>query len=171
MTSYRFEVGTTVLCNLGELGWKQGRIIAHNYREDPWPEGMFAPYQVVLEDDRSLIYVPEDDDRYCREPTAQDLHILGRTDALAAPTFDASAYALPTGGGPDNLRCEGGLAAPFQSYRKGRCFCCDDCPRSWSYAELYSEHYRCASRNGLTITRHDVDLGTVEVGGQVAIHH
>ena len=47
---------------------------------------MFAPYQVVLEDDRSLIYVPEDDDRYCREPTAQDLHILGRTDALAAPT-------------------------------------------------------------------------------------
>ena len=55
MTSYRFEVGTTVLCNLGELGWKQGRIIAHNYREDPWPEGMFAPYQVVLEDDRSLI--------------------------------------------------------------------------------------------------------------------
>ena len=109
MTSYRFEVGTTVLCNLGELGWKQGRIIAHNYREDPWPEGMFAPYQVVLEDDRSLIYVPEDDDRYCREPTAQDLHILGRTDALAAPTFDASAYALPTGGGPDNLRCEGAL--------------------------------------------------------------
>ena len=39
---------------------------------------MFAPYQVVLEDDRSLIYVPEDDDRYAREPTAQDLHILGR---------------------------------------------------------------------------------------------
>ena len=168
MTSYRFEVGTTVLCNLGELGWKQGRIIAHNYREDPWPEGMFAPYQVVLEDDRSLIYVPEDDDRYCREPTAQDLHILGRTDALAAPTFDASAFALPTGGGPDNLRCEGGLAAPFQSYRKGRCFCCDDCPRSWGYAELYSEHYRCATRNGLTITRHDVDLGTVQVGEEVA---
>ena len=117
MATYRFEVGTTVLCNLGELGWKQGRIIAHDYREDPWPEGMFAPYQVVLEEDRTLIYVPEDDDRFCREQPAEDLHILGRTAALAAPPFDASDDALSKGGGPENLRCDGTLTPPYQGYR------------------------------------------------------
>ena len=30
----------------------------------------------------------------------------------------------------------------------------------WSCVELYSEHYRAASRNGLTITRRAVELGT-----------
>ncbi|HII37393.1 MAG TPA: hypothetical protein HA354_02715, partial [Candidatus Poseidoniaceae archaeon] len=83
MNNFRFEVGTLVMCNLGEQGWKLGRIIATNYREDHWGQGEFAPYQVALEENYSLIYVPLDDDRYCREALKEDLRIIGRKDALA----------------------------------------------------------------------------------------
>ena len=48
-------------CNLGPDGWKLGRVIALHYREMDWPTNMVAPYQVVLEADQMLIYVPEDD--------------------------------------------------------------------------------------------------------------
>ena len=58
MSEYRFQVGTTVMCNLGQLGWRLGRVIALNYREENWPEGRIAPYQVALDEDFSLIYVP-----------------------------------------------------------------------------------------------------------------
>ena len=51
-----------------------------------------------------------------------------------------------------------------KSYRMGRCFCCNDGPSAWLYAELYSEHYRCAARNGLTVRQQVVDTGTVSVG-------
>ena len=80
MTSYRFEVGTTVMCNLGTSGWKIGRIVDLNYREENWAEEMFAPYQVLLEDNYSLIYVPEDDDRYCREVTNEDIRIRSKIE-------------------------------------------------------------------------------------------
>ena len=83
MVKYRFDVGTDVMCNLGEHGWKLGRIIAHNYRETTWEEDLFAPYQVLLEDNFALIYVPQDDDRFCREVTNEDIGILKRKDALA----------------------------------------------------------------------------------------
>ncbi len=86
MQQYRFRVGTTILCNLGELGWRPGRIIALNYRESNWPEGEFAPYQVALKEDYSLIYVPEDSDRYCCETAPEDRRILRRKDALAGST-------------------------------------------------------------------------------------
>ena len=48
MTEYRFITGTIVMCNLGKEGWKLGRIISLNYREENWPEGEVAPYQVSL---------------------------------------------------------------------------------------------------------------------------
>ena len=51
MSEFRFNVGSIVLCNLGEQGWMLVRIIALNYREEHWPEGQVAPYQVALEDD------------------------------------------------------------------------------------------------------------------------
>lgn len=172
--SLRFEVGSFVMCNMGPNGWKLGRIIALHYHEDHWPAGTEAPYQVALEEDRALIYVPEDDASYCREATREDLRIARRSDALAAlpPRLEGSApEAEPMGrGAAAELGCAGGAAQiGSQSYRGGRCHCCDCCPRSWSYAELYSEHYRCAARNGLRVTRRSVDLGTVRVGQ--SLHH
>ena len=71
------------MCNLGEHGWKLGRIIALNYRETTWAEDIFAPYQVLLDDNHSLIYVPLDNEKYCREATYEDIRILKRNDALA----------------------------------------------------------------------------------------
>ena len=67
-SNFRFQVGAAVMCNLGSSGWKLGRIIALHYREDHWPAEMDAPYQVALEADHALIYVPEDDPAYCRAP-------------------------------------------------------------------------------------------------------
>ena len=82
MSRLRFEVGTSVMCNLGPDGWKLGRIIALDYREDHWPIGKDAPYEVLLNDNHTLIYVPEDNSRYCREATNEDLKIAHRMDAL-----------------------------------------------------------------------------------------
>ena len=84
MSNLRFRVGAVVMCNLGENGWKLGRVIALHYREPHWPAEQTAPYQVSLDDDHSLIYVPQDDDRLCREAKPEDLRIIGRIDALAA---------------------------------------------------------------------------------------
>ncbi|MEM1349158.1 MAG: hypothetical protein AAGI01_11415 [Myxococcota bacterium] len=169
MTSFRFEVGAVVLCNMGLSGWKLGRIIALRYREEHWPAGQYAPYQVALEADHQLIYVPEDDPRYCREATREDLRIARRMDALAA--LPPGLEGAEAGGRGEQLvagvqlSCAGGEARPGRpTYRSGRCHCCDCCPRGWSAVELYSEHYRCALRNGLHVTQRAVDLGTVRVG-------
>ena len=78
----RFEVGTFVMCNMGG-GRKLGRVIALHYREEGWPPGQVAPYQVALEGDHSLIFVPEDDERYCRQATEVDMRIERNVDALA----------------------------------------------------------------------------------------
>jgi len=167
MSELRFEVGAAVMCNMGPSGWRLGRIIALHYREDHWPAGRAAPYQVALEDDHALIYVPEDDPRYCREPTAEDLRIARRMDALAALPPGVQAEPEPRGT-DDALGCAGRETHPGSAdYRSGRCHCCHRCPRSWSCAELYSEHYRCAARNGLAVTRRAVDLGTLRVGDAV----
>ncbi|MEC7518605.1 MAG: hypothetical protein VYE22_02005 [Myxococcota bacterium] len=166
MSDLRFELGAAVMCNLGPSGWKLGRIIALHYREGDWPAGTVAPYQVALEEDHALIYVPEDDARYCREPTPEDLRIARRADALAAPPVDLE---VTQGESDSQLGCEAVAAEPGSpGYRSGRCHCCQRCPRSWSCAELYSEHYRCAARNGLRVTRRAVDLGVVRVGDSLA---
>jgi hypothetical protein len=157
------------MCNMGPDGWKPGRIVALHYREDHWPEGTIAPYQVALEEDHALIYVPEDDAAYCREVTREDLRIASRPDALAAlPPHLRGIESVPPSMG---TRTAAGLHCPpdgprpcSQTYRSGGCHCCDSCPRSWSSVELYSEHYRCAERNGLAVAHHVVDLGTVRVG-------
>ena len=83
MSDFRFGVGTQVMCNLGPSGWKIGSIVALHYREENWPNGKVVPYQVKLESDHALIYVPEDDDRYCREATREDIRISDGLDALA----------------------------------------------------------------------------------------
>ena len=172
MSRLRFQVGAAILCNMGPDGWQLGRVVALHYREDHWPPGRNAPYQVALEADHTLIYVPEDDDRYCREATPEDLNIARRLDALAA-TPTGSQGVSPRDTGPDTeldreLGCSDSPPTTGNpSYRTGRCHCCDSCPRHWSTVELYSEHYRCAARNGLKVTRHAVDLGTVRVGASL----
>ena len=167
---YRFAVGDKVLCNLGDAGWKLGTIIALNYRETTWPEEFFAPYQVLVDDDKSLIYVPEDDDRFCRQAMPEDIRILQRSDALAKfqSTGLMDGEHSTVGERMNNLSCNqdaNGLG--YESYRSGRCHCCNDCPNQWSYVELYSEHYRCASRNNLNITQYEIDLGVLSVGDQL----
>ena len=42
-----------------------------------------APYQVILDEDHTLIYVPDDDDRCCREASEGEIRITKRMDALA----------------------------------------------------------------------------------------
>jgi hypothetical protein len=178
MLELRFDVGAFVMCNMGPDGWKLGRVIAQHYREDHWPAGTEAPYQVTLEHDHTLIYVPEDDASYCREATCEDLRIARRMDALAAlppgpegaePRSEPELTVTVSTTGAQ-LGCAGGAAQPGSpGYRGGRCHCCDCCPRSWSCVELYSEHYRCAARNGLRVTRRAVNLGTVRVGEP--LHH
>ncbi len=177
MSDLRFELGDAVMCNMGPSGWKLGRVIALHYREDHWPAGKSAPYQVALEGDHSLIYVPEDDARFCREATAEDVRIARRTDALAALPPDQMGAGAKQDSEPgtqaaadSQLGCAGGVTeAGSPGYRDGRCQGCDCCPRSWSCVGLYSEHYRCVERNGLRVTRHAVDLGTVRVGD--SLHH
>ncbi|MEM1416834.1 MAG: hypothetical protein AAGH15_18195 [Myxococcota bacterium] len=166
MSELRFKVGDAVMCNLGPDGWKLGQVIALHYREAPWPPDQAAPYQVALEEDHTLIYVPADDARLCRAPTPEDLRIARRPDALAAlPDGDE-----PAGRGGAQLGCAGPAPAPGSAgYRDGRCRGCACCPRGWSAVELYSEHYRCAARNGLRVTRRRVDLGTVRVGGSMPV--
>ncbi|MEM6473282.1 MAG: hypothetical protein AAF802_27220 [Planctomycetota bacterium] len=176
MSGFRFGVGDFVMCNLGANGWKLGRVIALRYREDHWPDGQHAPYQVALEEDHDLIYVPEDDDRYCRQVTREDLRITSRMDALASlpedmedPRVSEIADLDADSGIP--LGCsESNAMSRTDGYRDGRCRCCDCCPRNWSSVELYSEHYRCAERTGLKVTRHAIDLGTVRVGDAFSHH-
>ncbi len=129
----------------------------------------------MLEADCALIYVPEDDDRYCRIPTYEDLRIARRMDALAAlpPGVEGAQPCAPehvdaVAEVSAQLGCMGDAAEPnIAGYRSGRCQCCDCCPHNWSAVELYSEHYRCAARNGLKVTQCSVDLGVVYVGEMV----
>ena len=166
MSDYRFDVGKLVMCNLGERGWKLGRVIAMNYRESHWDVDEYAPYQVALEDDYSLIYVPLDDDRYCREALAEDLRIIGRSDALAEDVVVVDEV-IKTPDIHNTLNCSKSEEYDFHNHRNGRCQCCNNCPELWTYAELYSEHYRCAARNNLTISRHREELGNHKLGDSV----
>jgi len=64
MVTYRFNVGTRVLCRTDE--WLAGTIIKLNYREPDWPRRETVPYQVQL-DDGDLIFVPEDVEVLCKK--------------------------------------------------------------------------------------------------------
>lgn len=66
-THLRFAVGARVVCMTSD-GWQPGTIKLHWYNQSGFPDGMRAPYQVVL-DNRRLIYVPNDDDRCVRTTT------------------------------------------------------------------------------------------------------
>jgi len=59
---FRFDVGTQVLCRVGENEWQSGTIIQLLYREDDWPKDQFAPYKIKLDEDGRHIFAPEDSD-------------------------------------------------------------------------------------------------------------
>ncbi|MEM9411603.1 MAG: hypothetical protein AAGA30_10845 [Planctomycetota bacterium] len=170
MSKYRFQLEDRVMCNLGSKGWKLGRVIAIDYREEHWESDKFAPYQVMLELDHVLIYVPEDDDSYCRSATSEDLKISLRRDALAIlpPGITEPAESSTKADSHPQLHCSNDeTTGRFSSYRTGECMGCNSCPQDWLYVEFFSEHYRCVERNELKATRHTIDLGTVCVGGTI----
>ena len=45
---------------------ERGEVVALNYREDEWPEGQVAPYQIMLQTG-ALIFAPLDEDRVVRK--------------------------------------------------------------------------------------------------------
>lgn len=60
----RFTIGTRVECRIGPnpiRGWAPGVITALFYSEPGWPQSMYAPYQIRLDDGR-LIFAPQDID-------------------------------------------------------------------------------------------------------------
>jgi hypothetical protein len=61
----RFDVGSRVLCRTGPADWAAGRVVQLHYREDCWPKGRVAPYQVAL-DDGDLIFAPADEEEIIR---------------------------------------------------------------------------------------------------------
>jgi hypothetical protein len=67
-SNLRFEMGSRVECRIGEdpvTGWAAGEVVQLMYREDNWPPGVCAPYQIQLDDGR-LIFAPHDIDQVIR---------------------------------------------------------------------------------------------------------
>ena len=65
-TRLRFAVGARVECNVGE--WQPGTVLLHWYTQPSFEAGMAAPYQVAL-DNGKTIYVPRDEDKCVRATT------------------------------------------------------------------------------------------------------
>ena len=61
----RFELGARVECKVGKKEWAPGAVTMHWFRQGDWPPGMFAPYQVQLDDGR-LIFAPDDANKCIR---------------------------------------------------------------------------------------------------------
>ena len=68
----RFKIGDRVECNTAE-GWLPGVVNQTWYREEGWPPGQFAPYQIELDVDMS-IYAPADDNAIIRREGAAPWH-------------------------------------------------------------------------------------------------
>ena len=61
----RFTLGASVICRTGPNEWLPGTISKLWYRESQWPNGAYAPYQIVLDDGRA-IFAPFDNDQVIR---------------------------------------------------------------------------------------------------------
>lgn len=65
----RFAIGKVVDCRMSSDEWARGTIVGHYYREDDWPEGQKAPYQILLEGDdmtARTIWAPSDTEECVR---------------------------------------------------------------------------------------------------------
>ena len=66
----RFDIDMDVLCRVGPTDWLPGKVIQLWYREPNWPEWVYAPYKILLNDGRS-IFAPQDNDQIIRlNPTS-----------------------------------------------------------------------------------------------------
>ena len=76
--------------------WLRGVVVGHWWRNENWPDGQAAPYQVRL-DDGTLIFAPRDDDSCVRE-AAPDLDL--DPDAPEPPELPSGSAARPHGPPP-----------------------------------------------------------------------
>ena len=89
----RFSIGERVECNLGDE-WRVGRVRQLQYREHWFTKDQVAAYQVELFDVGSLIYVPEDTDKFVR--AAPYAHMLPQASADGfCSTLGCHATSLP----------------------------------------------------------------------------
>jgi len=75
----RFVVGARVECCVGPDEWAPGTIVDLWYREEGFPAGFFAPYQVEL-DGGNLIFAPGDEDRCVRAAKTLSIEELERLE-------------------------------------------------------------------------------------------
>ena len=71
-----FKVGDSVECKHEK--WEKGVITQLWYREELWETGRYAPYQVLL-DNNKLIWVPRDSNIFIRKPKSpitKQYHLL-----------------------------------------------------------------------------------------------
>ena len=89
----RFAVDTAVVCRT-DAGWKVGTVRAINYRQEHWPAGRQAPYQVELEDG-TLIFAPVDNDSLIRVSRPSQGRGRRPTEAELAELTSACFQKLP----------------------------------------------------------------------------
>ena len=134
----RFKPGDRVLCNCGEQ-WKAGTITGLHYREDSWPAGEFAPYQVRL-DIGDMICAPADTSD-CIKAAAADGASADAKDAwVSAGTNSQSTSPKESAGNkkksqpslrlrhcsgtlPDGTKCD----VEYRTAYRGRGPLCDKC--------------------------------------------
>ena len=76
MEGLRFAIGQSVECRMGPDEWARGKVIGQYYREDDWPQGQKAPYQVLLSGDSlggRTVWAPSDTDECIRAAVRFDI--------------------------------------------------------------------------------------------------
>ena len=54
-SALRFALGAAVECRHGRPAWLSGTVVGQLVRDDDTPQGLVAPYQVQLDDDRVIV--------------------------------------------------------------------------------------------------------------------
>ena len=73
----RFGIGAAVECKTGRGDWSTGTVLTLMYRDDTMPPGLVAPYQVKLDADGSLNWVPRDCDEFVRSSRRRSKRLRG----------------------------------------------------------------------------------------------
>jgi hypothetical protein len=82
----RFDIGQQVLCRVGPTDWASGTVIQLWYRESSWPEWVYAPYKIRLDDGR-CIFAPQDMDQIIKlNPNASSE--IATNDSIDSPSVN-----------------------------------------------------------------------------------